>query len=100
MIKHIVMWKIKEFAEGNDKETNIAIAKEKLTVVVNKLPQVKFFEFGRCIRSGEMCFDVALVMEFETEEDLQSYLQDPDHKAVSAFVSKIREERAVVDYII
>lgn len=100
MIRHIVMWKIKDFAEGNDKETNITLAKEKLGAVAKKLPQVKFFEFGRCIKSGEMFFDVALNMEFETAEDLELYLNDPDHKALSAFVSRIRSDRAVVDYIV
>jgi hypothetical protein len=94
------MWRIKDFAEGNDKETNIAIAKEKLIALTAKLPQVKFFEFGRCIGSGEMFFDVALNMEFETPEDLDSYMTNPEHKEISAFIAKIRGDRACVDYIV
>jgi len=31
MVKHIVMWKLKEYACGNTKEKNAQIIKEKLT---------------------------------------------------------------------
>lgn len=99
MIKHIVMWKIKEFAEGNDRETNIAIAKQKLTDLCQKLPLVKSFEYGRGYKTGEMDYDVALTMTFESKQDLQDYLDHPDHKVISAFISKIRNERAAADYV-
>ena len=100
MVKHIVFWNLKDFAEGNDKEANLKLAKEGLEALVKKLPLVKCFEFGRTAVPGPTQFDVALYMEFDSMEDLETYLNDPDHQKFAAFAQKIRTDRAAVDYIV
>ena len=38
MIKHIVMWKLKEFAEGAGKAANAAIIKQRLEALARQHP--------------------------------------------------------------
>ena len=47
---------------------------------------------------GEGNYDAVLVSEFESPEALDTYKNDPRHKAVSALCKSIREDRVAVDY--
>ena len=46
MIKHIVMFKLKESAEGSDKAANIKALKAKLEALTAQIEEIKFFEVG------------------------------------------------------
>jgi hypothetical protein len=46
MIKHIVMWKLEENAEGNTKLENAKIIKEKLEALVGIIPEIVELEVG------------------------------------------------------
>ena len=99
MVKHIVMWKLKDFAEGKTKEENIKFVKESLENLVNLIPEIKFLEVGKNI--NENCdFDAILYSEFTSPEDLEIYQNHPEHKKISQYVTKIRTERTVGDYIV
>ena len=53
-------------------------------------------EVKRCI--GKDNYDAVLVSEFASMEDLQTYKDDPRHKAVSALCKSIRIDRVAADY--
>lgn len=99
MIKHIVMWKIKDFAEGKSREENIAYIKSRLENLADIIPQIKFLEVGKNINPAAD-YDAVLYSEFDSPEDLEIYQNHPEHKKISEYVSKIRDARTVVDYII
>ena len=46
MIKHIVMFKLKEKAEGRDKAANIQLLKAMLDALPARIKEIKFFEVG------------------------------------------------------
>lgn len=98
MIKHIVMWKIKDFAEGNDKRTNMAIAKERLMALKGTIEVLEHIEIGINVTNDASACDMVLYSEFRSLEDLEAYQKHPAHLKVAEFVGKIRESRAVVDY--
>ena len=50
------------------------------------------------VNVGEGNYDAVLVSEFESLESLDTYKNDPRHKAVSALCKSIREDRVAVDY--
>ncbi|MDV3428565.1 MAG: Dabb family protein [Bacillota bacterium] len=99
MIKHIVMWKLKETSEGCTKEENAKKIKSLLENLKDKISEIKYLEVGINVNSSESAFDAVLISEFETLEDLNSYQVNPEHKKVSAFVKSVRLDRKVVDYI-
>ena len=96
MLKHIVMWKLKEEAEGRNRMENAQLMKEKLESLDGVIDELISIEVG--IDVGINDFDVVLYSEFRNREDLEAYMEHAEHKKVSEFVSKIREDRVAVDY--
>ncbi|GAA0081629.1 MULTISPECIES: Dabb family protein [Clostridium] len=98
MIKHIVMWKLKEFVEGKSKLENANILKTSLEDLQNKIDVLKLIEVGVNINDSKQAYDVVLYSEFENLEDLNLYQNHPDHLKVGEFINKVKEERIVTDY--
>ncbi len=65
MIKHIVMFKFKESAEGNGKAENIQSLKSKLEALPAKIAEIKFFEVGVNFSDVPVAYDLVLDSEFE-----------------------------------
>ena len=97
MIKHIVMWKFKESAEGNTKEENIRIVSESLFSLVGVIDEIKKMEIGVDLMHTAASMDLALVTEFETLDTLHTYAVHPEHVKVADFVRKVTETRVVLD---
>ncbi|GAA0691231.1 MULTISPECIES: Dabb family protein [Clostridium] len=100
MIKHIVMWKLKDFSNGNDKNQNAQIIKERLEKLPEIIEEVSFLEVGIDISNTSSSYDVVLCSEFESEEKLKAYATHPEHLKVVEFITEVKEERIVVDYIV
>jgi len=98
MIKHIVMWSLKDQAHGNSKATNAGLMKEKLEALNGRIPGMIKLEVGIDFSGTKDSFDVVLYSEFESEGDLNNYQNHQDHKAIMPFVVEVREERRMVDY--
>jgi hypothetical protein len=98
MVKHVVMWKLKAFAEGNDKETNLVLLKEKIESLREVIPEIQHLEVGINFQPSDQAFDVVLVSEFENREALERYRNHPEHVKVAEFVAKVRSDRNEVDY--
>jgi hypothetical protein len=98
MIKHVVMWKLKNFAEDADKTRNAKRIKIELEALRNTIPQIFHLEVGINFLESDAAYDVVLFSVFKNEKDLELYQNHPDHRAVAEFVGKVKEDRAVVDY--
>ena len=97
MIRHIVMWKFKESAEGNTKEENIRIVSESLFSLVGVIYEIKKMEIGVDLMHTAASMDLALVTEFETLDTLHTYATHPEHLKVAEFMKKVTESRVVLD---
>ena len=91
MIRHIVIWK---FREGTEREQEQFLTG--LQGLFGVIPQLRRCEVKRFI--GKDNYDAVLVSEFASMEDLQTYKDDPRHKAVSALCKSIRIDRVAADY--
>ena len=98
MVKHIVTWRLKDSACGNDKATNARLMREKLEALRGQIPGLLHLEVGLDFSATETSADVVLVTEFATREDLTAYQVHPAHKAVGIFVREVVSERRFVDY--
>ncbi len=99
MIKHIVMWTLHENAQGKSKAENAIIICKELMKLLDTIPQIIRFETG--INSPDAPngnWDVVLVSEFATMDDLFTYQIHPDHVAFKDFIAPLRKEKASVDY--
>ena len=100
MIKHVVLFKLKDQAEGADKAENIRRLKSQLEGLVGKIPEITSFEIGLNFDKSPAAYDVVLCSEFESEEALRRYQKHPEHMNVFDFVKKACESRVLGDYVI
>jgi heme-degrading monooxygenase HmoA len=98
MIKHIVMWKLKDRAEGADRASNALEMKRRLDACANVVPGILKFEVMLAQPGLEATYDVVLYSEFADKEALAAYAAHPTHKAVAPFIGAIREARQCMDY--
>ena len=98
MIKHIVFWRLKDFAEGSTKRENILKVQTMLEEMREKIPGMLKLEVGLNFESSEAASDISLYTEFDTRESLEGYQSHPLHMKVKEFLPKVRLERRVVDY--
>jgi heme-degrading monooxygenase HmoA len=98
MIKHIVMWKLKDQAEGADRATNAHEMKRRLDECAHIVPGILKFEVVLAQPGLEATYDVVLYSEFADREALAAYAKHPAHQAVVPFIGAIREGRQCMDY--
>jgi len=98
MIKHVVMWKLKEEAGGHSSSQNAQELKRRLEVLPASISCIRFLEVGLNFAEGEAAWDVVLISGFDTREDLEVYRVHPDHVSVARFVGEISVDRRVVDF--
>ena len=91
MIKHIVMWTLKNPAD-------IPKMKQLLESCQAVVPGIAAFEVGVRSEGLEANADVVLYSAFESKEVLDAYQDHPDHMAVKAQVKPLCSSRTVVDY--
>ena len=95
MIKHIVMWTLKE----QDTEKKAAIAQEvknRIEALKGKIDGLISAEVG--INFNSNGYDICLVSALESKDALSYYQDLPLHVEVKNFVVSVVSERAVSDY--
>ncbi len=98
MVKHIVLWKLKESAEGRTKQQNAALLKQELEALKEKIPVIDHIEVGINFNNSEAAFDLVLCLECKTANDLRVYQYHPEHLKVAELAGRLRESRVVADY--
>ena len=98
MIKHIVMWQLKDQAEGADKATNAIKMKALLDACSDIVPGILKLEVAIAQTGLEATYDVVLYSEFESAAALDAYQNHPQHLALKPFVGAIRLARQCMDY--
>lgn len=98
MLKHIVIWKLKEQAEGADRAVNAARMKTLLDACRDIVPGMLTFEVVLAQPGLEATCDVVLYSEFADKAALDAYQNHPQHVALKPFVMAVREARQCMDY--
>lgn len=98
MIKHIVMWTLKDEAAGAGKAENARKMKQSLEALSGLIPSLTKIEVGVDVFAAAPACDVILYSEFATRADLDAYQVHPEHQKVVTFVKEVAASRSVVDY--
>jgi hypothetical protein len=93
MITHIVFFKLKDRSPRS-----VEKARDVLLGMKGRIPQLRHLEVGIDVLHSERSYDIALVMKFDTLEDLQAYQAHPVHVEVARYMTSARESAAAVDY--
>ncbi|MGN0665579.1 MAG: Dabb family protein [Huintestinicola sp.] len=100
MVKHIVMFKLKE-TEGRSPRENAVIAKEMADKLPGLVPSIRKMEAViNSEEAPESNFELALICDFDDMAGLDEYQNHPEHKKFGAFIAGIRADggRACIDY--
>ena len=100
MIRHIVMWKFSDNANGKSKDENLEYVNNALYSLFEsgKIDGLRSMEIGRDVSGTDMSYDMVLVTVFDDLESLGAYKIHPDHVKISEYVKTAHTARAVIDY--
>lgn len=98
MIKHIVMFRLKDSAEGHSKAENAQRLKVLLESLDKKIPGIRRLEVGMNQGRSQSASDVILYTEFDNMEALENYRRHSEHIKALDFIERVCSERRVVDY--
>ena len=97
MVKHIVLFKLKEEASPEKKLLAMQQFKQAIEALPKKIDFIRHIEVGLNINPGET-WSIALYSEFDSLEDVKAYAVHPDHVAAGKLLAEVKESRACVDY--
>lgn len=98
MVRHIVMLKLNEFADGHDKAANALRVKALLDNFVGKIDGLSRMEVGINQLADAQAFDLVLNADLRDWAALEFYRDHPLHREVIALLNKVRSDRTVVDW--
>ncbi|NCA67937.1 MAG: Dabb family protein [Clostridia bacterium] len=94
MIKHIVLFKLK-----NPDEANIAAAKEKLMSMQNRVEEIMDIEVGVDFLHSERSYDIALIVLLKDRDALNAYQTNPYHCGeVRVYMRSVAASSVTADY--
>jgi hypothetical protein len=93
MIKHIVMFKLKEKNSGNVKTLASA-----LNGMKGQIETLRFLEVGEDFKSSDRSFDLVLTTHFENRQGLETYAGHEVHQPVIQLARSLCSQTVVVDY--
>ena len=98
MIRHIVLFKLKDEISDKDKDEVLNVLMTNLTNLKNKINEIKFFEVGINIAKSPNSYDIALNSEFKTMADLEKYRVHPEHLKIVELINNYCDMRVAADY--
>jgi len=93
MVKHIVFFKL----EDNSKE-HCEKVKERLLTMRENIKILKNIEVGINFAEEERAYDLALLTDFDSEENLTIYVKHPFHQDIITYMKSVAVSSKVVDY--
>lgn len=94
MIRHICMFQLK----NENKEAVLKEALERLEKM-RDIDLIKRFEVVTNDKEApESNYDLSLIFDFDSMEDLNTYQKDPLHLEFAKFITEARQNRACIDY--
>ncbi|MCD7937276.1 MAG: Dabb family protein [Tannerellaceae bacterium] len=98
MIRHIVMFKLVEFATPEEKNAKLNEIKTGLESLLDKIEVLRHIQVDFNVNPAET-WDLVLTTELDTLEDVAIYANHPEHVAVSKhLIGPVKADRACVDY--
>lgn len=87
-----------DFKDEN-KQENIAKAKEMLEALVDSVPSLNSIEVGINFSQEARAMDLSIYTEFDDRAGLEAYANHPEHLKVVEFIKRVVISSKVSDYI-
>jgi len=97
MVKHVVIWKVKDLAQ---RDAHIATVKKALEGLRGRVPGLLAIEVGADIGFDKSGQDVALYSEFADRAALDVYQDHPLHQDAKAIIAPLLTNRVAIDWLV
>lgn len=97
MVKHIVIFKLKDELPEDEKILVMKKFKQAIEELPSSISVIRKIEVGLNMNPAEN-WHIALYSEFDSLEDVKAYATHPDHVAAGKIIAEAKESRACVDY--
>lgn len=97
MVKHIVLFKLKDDAPADEKLAAMNNFKKAIEALPAKISVIRKVEVGLNMNPDE-AWSIALYSEFDSLDDVKFYATHPDHVVAGKLIADVKESRACVDY--
>jgi len=99
MVKHMVMWTIREGETPRMKFERMAEMKMRLLALKDQISVIESLEVVfNTPAAPEDNYDIALISEFSSWADLDVYQKHPAHVEVAEYIRNVKQSRAAIDY--
>jgi hypothetical protein len=98
VVKHIVLWRLKEAASVAQREAQLQRIKCGLEGLRGRIPGLLAIEVGIDFCRDPNAADIVLYSEFADRAALARYISHPLHLEVAQAVRELASERRLVDY--
>ncbi|MFT4259570.1 Dabb family protein [Microbacterium sp.] len=96
-IRHVVSWKLAA-SDPSERAAQAAEVARRLNALGGVVPQLRSISAGVNTAYPDANWDVALVADFDSIEELEQYQVHPAHEEVAAYVRSVVGSRAAVDF--
>ena len=98
MIRHLVMFKFREFSTPGEKRKAAETVRTELLALKKKIPEIHEFEVGINFTVDDAAYDLVINSSFSSKEDLKVYQDHPDHQAFIKFNKNYSAKKVILDY--
>jgi len=98
MIRHIIMFKLTDVKDNEDRMQKVDKIKSAFMPLRNIINVVESYEIAINKRDTEFSYDIAIISEYITWNDLETYLKHPEHQKAIEICKDIKKDKAVIDY--
>lgn len=98
MIRHIVLFKLKDFENEIRKQEIRLKIKNRIEELPGKIDLIRRCEVGEDIRKLDMSYDIVLTMDFDNLNDLNTYTDHPAHQEFIRFNKEFSASKVCIDY--
>ena len=97
MIKHVVLFQLKDDVDAAEKQQVMEAFKAGILALPEKISCIRHIEVGFNANAKES-YDVALYSEFDSLDDVKTYATHPAHVAAGSLLADAKESRSCVDF--
>jgi len=96
MLRHLVTWRLAADTDRQRREDADTIVGE-LRGLVALIPEIRALTVAPNAAAVEGNWDLALVIDFDDEAGLRTYLPHPEHQRVVGIIRPLVRDRAAID---
>jgi len=98
MIRHIIMFKFQEVKDDDERLEKAERMRTSFGPLRNVINVVESYEVVFNQKKTDFSYDVAIISDFISWENLETYIKHPEHQQAILACKDIKKEKAVIDY--